>query len=182
MGPVTNNCGGLQKSLPKNGQIEEINDLSGFCYLFRKSVWKEAGGFPEDMPFYGQETVFNRKLEDHGYKLIVDRRVYVHHFKGQSWLKAKDKGEVSLDERDYGKFHYYNFMDRLKRIQKLPRDFVILGAGKGNPFPTFMGIDQFVSDFGGKHCSMVRGIGRNGGRTLQGNTTLLRTTGIGWFA
>ena len=153
VGSITNNCGGNQKNLGR-GEPEEINDLSGFCYLFRKEVWKEVGEFPEDMPFYGQETVFNRKLEDRGYKLMVDRRVYVHHYKGQSWLKAKEAGEVSIDQRDYGKFHYLNFVERLKRVQKLPRDIVILGSGKGNPFPTFQGIDQFISDFGGRHLSM----------------------------
>ncbi|MBT6051433.1 MAG: hypothetical protein HOG49_31925 [Candidatus Scalindua sp.] len=154
VGPVCNNCGGKQKNMPKADSIEEINDLSGFCYLFRKSVWEEVGRFPEDMPFYGQETVFNRKLEDKGYKLMVDRRVYIHHYKGQSWLKAKANGDVNDNNREYGRMHYYNFIRRLKEVQKLPRDIVIMGSGKGNPFPTFQGIDQYVSDFGGRHLPM----------------------------
>lgn len=154
VGPVTNNCGGLQKNLQKNGQVEEINDLSGFCYLFRKEVWEDVGRFPEDMPFYGQETVFNRKLEDRGYKLMVDRRVYVHHFKGRSWDKARKRKEINDNNREYGAMQYWNFTRRLEKVQKLPRDIVILGAGKGNPFPTFMGIDQYVSDFGGRHLPM----------------------------
>ncbi len=154
VGPITNNCGGNQKHLEKKDSVEEINDLSGFCYCFTKKVWEEVGKFPEDMPFYGQESVFNRKLEDHGYKLMVDRRVYVHHYKGQSWHKARKDGDINDNNREYGKMQYYNFMKRLDKMQKLPRDIVIMGAGPGNPFPTFIGIDQFISDFGGKHISM----------------------------
>lgn len=151
VGPVTDNCGGRQKNMTRSEAIEEINDLSGFCYLFRKEVWEEVGRFPADFSFYGQETVFNRKLEDRGYKLMVDRRVFIHHAKGRSWLAARDAGEISDEHREYGKMHYYNFIRRLKEMQKLTRDIVILGTGKGNPFPTWQGIDQFVSDFGGRH-------------------------------
>ena len=151
VGPVCNNCGGKQKNMEKNGQIEEINDLSGFCYLFRKEVWEEVGEFPEDMPFYGQETVFNRKLEDRGYKLMVDRRVYIHHYKGRSWSKARANGDINDNNREYGRMHYYNFMRRLGEVKT--RDIVIMGAPTSK-FPTFQGINQYISDFGGRHLSM----------------------------
>jgi len=157
VGPITNKCGGKQKGMERADSIEEINDLSGFCYCFRKSVWKEVGGFPEDMPFYGQESIFNRKLEDRGYKLKVDRRVFIHHHKGKSWLKAKEAGEVTIAEQECARMHYYNFCNRLKSLrEKIPAKakFVILATGEGNPFPSFEGIDQFVSDFGGVHLPM----------------------------
>jgi len=155
VGPVTNKCGGKQKELTKNGKIEEINDLSGFCYLFTKKNWRKVGKMPEDMPFYGQESVFNRKLEDHGLKLMVDRRVFVWHEKGSSWLKAKERGDMKMEQADYGAFHYWNYTRRLKELRTvLPQGkrVVFLGAGKGNPFPTFIGIDQTISDFFGENA------------------------------
>ena len=99
VGPVTNNCGTKQKNMPK-GQIEEINDLSGFCYLFRKEVWEEVGKFPEDMPFYGQESIFNRKLQKSGYTLMVDRRVFIHHYGGSS------VGDDEAEQRRIGAEYY----------------------------------------------------------------------------
>jgi hypothetical protein len=150
VGPTTNNCGSEQKDMPRADKIQESKDISGFCYLFRKSVWEEVGRFPEDFPFYGQESVFNRKLQAAGYKLMIDRRVFIYHHKGQSYKKAVKDGIVKDDQRTRGAFHYWNFLDRLNKVKHLPKP-VILGAGKGNPFPTFMGIDQFVSDFGGVH-------------------------------
>ena len=153
VGPVTNNCGGRQKNMPK-GQVEEINDLSGFCYLFRKEVWEEVGKFPEDMPFYGQETVFNRKLEDRGYKLMVDRRVYIHHYKAQSYKKALEKKELTNIEQELGAFHYWNFINRLKKLRaKIPQGtkLAILGGGKCNQFPLHKGMEQAINDFFGSN-------------------------------
>lgn len=157
VGPITNKCGGKQKDLKRADLIERINDLSGFCYLFKKSVWEKVGRFPEDMPFYGQETVFNRKLEDYGYKLMVDRRVFIWHEKGASWFKAKERGEVGMDQVHMGAFHYRNYVRRLGELRKYVKQgtrIAFIGAGPNNPFPTFIGIDQFISDFlgeNGKH-------------------------------
>jgi len=158
VGPVTNNCGGKQKNMEKNGRIEEINDLSGFCYLFRKEVWEEVGEFPEDMPFYGQDSIFNRKLEDHDYKLMVDRRVYIHHYKGRSYKKALETGDIQSIEQELGAFHYWNFINRLKKLrEKIPQGtkIAILGGGKGNPFPLHKGLEQASTDFFGKNCLLL---------------------------
>lgn len=151
VGPVTDNCGTRQKGMTRGG-IEEINDLSGFCYLFRKSVWKEVGKFPEDMPFYGQESIFNRKLQDHGYKLLVDRRTFVHHAKSKSYNKAIETGDIKEDERFYGAFHYWNYCARLKRLrEKVKQGTKIMIYGAGNGFPLARGATQFLNDFCGNN-------------------------------
>jgi len=158
VGPLTNHCGTKQKSLDKNGQVEEINDLSGFCYVFRKSVWKEVGRFPEDMPFYGQESIFNRKLQDRGYKLMVDRRVFVHHEKGASYKKDVESGRKD-DEAEWGAFHYYNYLDRLKILRSIVnKDFkiVIIDGGRNNPFPLHQGLEQACDEFFGSNALILR--------------------------
>lgn len=157
-GPVTDNCGTAQKGMPKMDIIQEINDLSGFCYVFRKSVWKEVGGFPEDFPFYGQESVFNRKLQDRGYKLMVDRRVFVSHEKGSSFKKALAEGEPISDEAEWGAFHYYNYLDRLRILRSIvDKDFkmIVIGGGRGNEFPLHKGMEQAVNEFFGKNAILL---------------------------
>lgn len=110
VGPVTDNCKTEQKGMEKDGSVIEVDDLSGFCYIFRKSVWREVGGFPEDFPFYGQETAFNRLLQKHGYKLMVDRRVFVHH-EGSSSLKNSGMDEAL--ERKKGAERYKRFLKEI---------------------------------------------------------------------
>jgi hypothetical protein len=148
VGPITDNCGTKQKGMAR-GNIEPINDLSGFCYLFTKKTWRRVGKFPEDMPFYGQESIFNRKLEDHGLKLMVDRRVFIHHDKG----KSCDGSEY--EQPKWGAFHYYNYIRRIKKLrEKIPQGtrVVFIGSYANNPFPTFIGIDQTISDFFGTNA------------------------------
>jgi len=152
VGPITNKCGTFQAGLERKDEIIDANQLSGFCMCFTKKNWRKVGKFPEDNAFYGQESVFNRKLQDHGLTLKCDRRVFVHHFKGQSWLKARDAGEVSDLNREYGAMQYKNFARRLKELREVipaKTRLVVLGAGAGNPYPTFSGIDQVISDFFG---------------------------------
>lgn len=153
IGPVTDNCGTIQKGMPKGYEMKLANDISGFCYVFRKSVWKEVGGFPEDMPFYGQESIFNRKLQDHGYDLWIDRRVFVHHDKGASYKKEGIVGE------DYwGAFHYWNYLSRLDILRSLvKKDFkiIIIGGGRDNPFPLHKGFEQAADEFFGSNALVL---------------------------
>lgn len=107
VGPVTDNCRTKQKDLVKKNIVEPIDELSGFCYLFTKRVWREVGGFPEDGPFYGQETAFNYLLKMYDYTLMVDRRVFIHH-EGSSSLKKNGFDEIK--ERQKGAEWYKQFL------------------------------------------------------------------------
>jgi hypothetical protein len=159
VGPTTNNCGTVQKDHPISNNAETINDLSGFCYCFRKSVWKEVGGFPEDMPFYGQESIFNRKLQDKGYKLACDTRVFVAHEKGASYKKAIERGETTSAEETFGAFHYYNYLDRLRILRSIvPNTFkiIVIGGWRDNPFPLHKGIQQAVDEMFGANGLLLR--------------------------
>lgn len=152
VGPTTDNCGTTQKGMPR-GEIEAIGDLSGFCYLFKKSVWKKVGKFSTDMPFYGQESVFNRKLQDRGYKLMVDRRVFIHHDKGASGAPS--------EEAEWGAFHYWNFLDRLRILRSIvDKDFkiIIIGGGRDNPFPLHKGMEQACDEFFGSNALLLRDV------------------------
>jgi hypothetical protein len=86
---------------------------------------------------------------------MVDRRVFIWHEKASSWLKAKERGEMTMEQGEYGAFHYWNYVRRLKAMREVfPQGtrVVFLGAGEGNHFPTFRGIDQTISDFFGTNA------------------------------
>lgn len=157
VGSLTNKCSTVQATWTRADEIRPVamNQLSGFCYLLRKSVWRKVGKFPEDFPFYGQESAFNVKLHDHGYKTVIDRRVFIWHEKGSSWHKAKARGEMTMDQVYMAGFHYRNFVRRLKTLREsIPQGtrVVFLGAGGRNSYPTFVGIDQTIADFFGSNA------------------------------
>lgn len=149
-GPITNHCGGVQKNLTREKKIEEVSDLSGFCMVFPKKVWQEVYGFPNDFPFYGQDSVFVDKVRDK-YKLVVNRDVFVWH-KGQgSFKKAKDEGEYKNDETRYSDFAFREYKKRKRIFKELGLDkkrVAIIGSGWDNPFPLYKGTQQLVEELG----------------------------------
>jgi hypothetical protein len=74
------------------GQYEDCT-VSGFCWLFRKSLWKEIGGFNEAFKHYGQENEFSYWAKHLGYRVVWAKGVYVHHWGAVSYDKAVAAGE-----------------------------------------------------------------------------------------
>lgn len=79
VGPCSNVVMGLQNmfnivSVP--AMQSEL--LIGFCMLLRKSALEQVGGVDEELPG-GDDFDLSIRLRDAGYKLIVDRGVFVFH-------------------------------------------------------------------------------------------------------
>jgi len=95
VGPSTDNCHSKQKSIPSyeqskkfSNQVEVLDSpLSGFCLLFRKSLWSEIGGFDTRFPLYGQESKFLDDAMNKGYKCVWRKDAFVHHV-GEATMKA----------------------------------------------------------------------------------------------
>ena len=78
-------------------ELVELAQPSGFCYLLKKSIWNKVGRFDERIPSYGNESEFNHRLEQNGYKLKYIKGVYVHHFGGMSYT---DKSIQIKEQKD----------------------------------------------------------------------------------
>lgn len=134
VGPMTDRCGiPQQKGIASSG-VQEVSQLSGFCLLLRRKSWKTVGGFREDAPFYGQESLLLRHLK----RKIINRSVFIHHEGGHS-VTAEGRRD---EERELAR----DFWNRNTRFDWGRRVAVL--AGSGSPFPLFRGIDQAVTEFG----------------------------------
>ena len=99
VGPSGDNVGGIQREIGKkelaNNYIGKYkrctgkDTLSGFCIVIKKSAWRDAGGFPEEVPFYGGEHAFLVKVREKGYKLLWAQGAFVYHLGGVSVKKEK---------------------------------------------------------------------------------------------
>ncbi len=95
---VTNNCGIAKQ---RQGQleyykVEDSNQLSGFCMVFPKKIWKEVKGFDEEYELYGEDSQFCFGVKNLGYRLLIRRDVFIHHFKAMSSIKARAEGKDTL--------------------------------------------------------------------------------------
>jgi len=72
----------IQSMAYKEKAPEILTDghISGYCMLFRKSIFEKVGYFDEDFVFYGQESDWIEKiLEERKYQVLVTRQAWVKH-------------------------------------------------------------------------------------------------------
>ena len=95
---VTNACGIVKQRQPvlSKYKVEESSQLSGFCMVFPKKLWKKVGGFDEEYELYGEDSQLCVDVIKLGYRLLIRRDVFIHHFKGQSSIKARCEGKDTL--------------------------------------------------------------------------------------
>jgi GT2 family glycosyltransferase len=87
VGPSTNACHSPQKTIntPENAReynnsVKRLYDpMSGFCLVFRKSIWEELGGFDKRFIHYGQESDLCDRAHKLGYESYWCQGVFVHH-------------------------------------------------------------------------------------------------------
>ena len=115
VGPVTDNAHNAQKR-DRGGacfRLPEGQMLSGFCLLFKKSIWSEVGGIPENFGFYGQETAFLIKVDKKGYTQWVNPSVFVHHLGSASAQEAQKRGEMDIKtEREAARKMVFDFANK----------------------------------------------------------------------
>jgi GT2 family glycosyltransferase len=95
VGPSTNNCHSPQKKISspeaarkyKNKAVQMKDPISGFCLLFRKSLWNELGGFDPMYKHYGQESDFIDRARICGWSCYWRQDAFVYHI-GEASVKA----------------------------------------------------------------------------------------------
>jgi len=87
VGPSTNNCHSPQKTVPtpeaaaaQTNAIQKMEQpISGFCVLFKKSLWTELGGFDPRYRHYGQESDLIDRATKLGYYPYWRKDAFVWH-------------------------------------------------------------------------------------------------------
>lgn len=108
-GPMTDNAGSNQKITAKYWKgavgVEDLGQpcgkfsgcvirdqfISGFCLMVRRAAWEQCGGFPEDGPFYGQESALIWKGMTVGWRTVMCLDAYVEHLGGATCQKFRDQ-------------------------------------------------------------------------------------------
>ena len=88
-------------------QREPVVDLpmvGGFAFFVRHSVWDELQGFDQNLPDYGNETEFCRRVIKSGRRIVWSKAGYIHHLGSESYgrtLGSKEIRKRCLESREY---------------------------------------------------------------------------------
>jgi GT2 family glycosyltransferase len=92
VGPATSIALGSQAIAGPD--IQEVKLLIGFCFLVRMAALREIGGLDEAFVNGGDDLDLSIRLLDAGYKLILDRRVFVYHHAFKTGMRLFGKANV----------------------------------------------------------------------------------------
>lgn len=77
--------------------LVDLPFLGGFAFFVRRSAWDKLGGFDKNLPDYGNEKDFCRRIQDLGLRIVWSKAAYIHHFGGESY--GRTLGMDSVNER-----------------------------------------------------------------------------------
>lgn len=103
VGPVSNRAG--HQTSERGAGTWETNMVSGFCMVFLKKSWLDAGMFDEGYKLYFEDDDFCQRLLAVGYSLKVVRSVHVFHEQ-----RASTKNNPLADE---------HFRESKERFEKM---------------------------------------------------------------
>ncbi len=81
----------------------DISEAGGFACFIRRSLWQDLGGFDSNLPDYGNESEFCRRVLRRGMRVVWTRNSYIHHFGHQSYGRIGNEfiWQRSRAARDY---------------------------------------------------------------------------------
>jgi GT2 family glycosyltransferase len=82
-----------------------VDFVIGACMLVRREVHEQIGGFDEDFFLYSEETDWQRRITDQGWKIVFTPQAQVTHLGGASG--ASEKVKVNN--------HFFESLDRYER-------------------------------------------------------------------
>jgi len=91
--------------------VREVDYISGTAILIKKDIWYKLGGFDENFsPGYYEDTDFQFRVRQAGYKIIYQPRSTIIHYEGITFENvSKDKGKnkyLELNRKKFVKKHY----------------------------------------------------------------------------
>jgi GT2 family glycosyltransferase len=95
-------------------QQEPVVDLpwaGGFAFFVRRAVWDQMGGFDKNLPDYGNELEFCRRLKQCGLRVVWSKASYIHHLGAASYGRVL--GFAAISERRQQADSYIQNISRL---------------------------------------------------------------------
>jgi N-acetylglucosaminyl-diphospho-decaprenol L-rhamnosyltransferase len=89
---------------PEPGEVEEVGQPSGACFLIEREVWERVGGFDEDFFLWYEDVDLARRLHDAGLHNLVVGSAMVRHAGGESFGQVDRKRQQAIRLASVGRY------------------------------------------------------------------------------
>lgn len=89
---------------PAPGEIEEVGQPSGACFIVRRETWEAIGGFDEGFFLWYEDVDLAKRLRDAGYRNLVAGSARVDHVGGQSFAKLDRREQQAIRLRSVERY------------------------------------------------------------------------------
>lgn len=80
-------------------ETEDLPWAGGFAFFVRRTLWHQIGGFDPNLPDYGNEVEFCKRVTGKGYRIVWARNYYIHHLSEQSYGRKLGLAEIESRRR-----------------------------------------------------------------------------------
>jgi N-acetylglucosaminyl-diphospho-decaprenol L-rhamnosyltransferase len=74
---------------PPPGEVKEVGQPSGACFVMRRETWEEVGGFDDDFFLWYEDVDLAKRLDDGGYRNLVAGSARVGHSGASSFVQIE---------------------------------------------------------------------------------------------
>jgi N-acetylglucosaminyl-diphospho-decaprenol L-rhamnosyltransferase len=94
---------------PPPGEVREVGQPSGACFLMRRETWERIGGFDEGFFLWYEDVDLAKRLRDAGFRNLVVGSARVEHAAARSFRQLDNRAQQAIRlpslERYIGKHH-----------------------------------------------------------------------------
>ncbi len=65
--------------------VVDLPLVGGFAFFMRRDIWDKMGGFDKNLPDYGNEVEFCRRLTQDGFRVVWSKASYIHHLGARTY-------------------------------------------------------------------------------------------------
>ncbi len=109
---------------PGPGEVAEVGQPSGACFVVRRELWEEVGGFDEGFFLWYEDVDLAKRLHDAGYRNLVAGSARVGHAGAEAFVQLDARRQQAIRLRSverYIRLHHRRAMPVAAPLLRLSR-------------------------------------------------------------
>jgi N-acetylglucosaminyl-diphospho-decaprenol L-rhamnosyltransferase len=97
-------AGSRRAPSPPPGRIAQVGQVSGACFVMRREIWEESGGFDEGYFLWYEDVDLAKRLVDRGRRNLVVGSARVEHGGASSFVQVEPRTAQAIRLRSLGRY------------------------------------------------------------------------------